>query len=136
MKMLTKKPGLTTALAQSELDLSYKSRFEDLESPDGAFDAACFLSHKALRPHPRADISRPSSFSAYERLIFDVIKGDHNLFVRDDELEAAWKIFTPILHQLEKEKVAFLPLLFFLSFIRPRTDVTFRFVSFFFFDVE
>ncbi|ELR16838.1 glucose6-phosphate dehydrogenase, C-terminal domain containing protein [Acanthamoeba castellanii str. Neff] len=76
MKMLTKKPGLTTALAQSELDLSYKSRFEDLESPD-----------------------------AYERLIFDVIKGDHNLFVRDDELEAAWKIFTPILHQLEKEKI-------------------------------
>jgi glucose-6-phosphate 1-dehydrogenase len=63
-----------------------------------------------LPPHLRADTSRPSSFSAYERLIFDVIKGDHNLFVRDDELEAAWKIFTPILHQLEKEKVTFLPL--------------------------
>lgn len=35
LKMLTKKPGLTTELAQSELDLSYKSRFEDLELPDG-----------------------------------------------------------------------------------------------------
>jgi glucose-6-phosphate 1-dehydrogenase len=34
------------------------------------------------------------------------VKGDHNLFVRDDELEAAWKIFTPILHRLEKEKVS------------------------------
>jgi glucose-6-phosphate 1-dehydrogenase len=58
MKMLTKKPGLTTALAQSELDLSYKSRFEDLESPDGAFDTTCFLSNKALQLHIRADISR------------------------------------------------------------------------------
>jgi len=76
MKMLTKTPGLTTELAQSELDLSYKSRFEGLELPD-----------------------------AYERLILDVIKGDHNLFVREDELEAAWKIFTPILHQLEREKI-------------------------------
>jgi len=36
MKMLTKTPGLTTELAQSELDLSYKSRFEGLELPDGA----------------------------------------------------------------------------------------------------
>ncbi len=42
---------------------------------------------------------------AYERLILDVIRGDHNLFVRNDELEAAWKIFTPILHQLDKEKI-------------------------------
>jgi len=38
-------------------------------------------------------------------LILDVIRGDHNLFVRSDELQAAWDIFTPLLHQLEKEKV-------------------------------
>eukprot|EP01090_Pellita_catalonica_P003547 TRINITY_DN13210_c0_g1_i2.p1 TRINITY_DN13210_c0_g1~~TRINITY_DN13210_c0_g1_i2.p1 ORF type:complete len:100 (+),score=20.43 TRINITY_DN13210_c0_g1_i2:41-340(+) len=42
---------------------------------------------------------------AYERLIYDVIRGDHNLFVRSDELIAAWKIFTPILHELEEKKV-------------------------------
>ncbi len=47
--------------------------------------------------------------TAYERLIFDVLRGDHNLFVRDDELEAAWKIFTPILHQLERQKVKPVP---------------------------
>jgi len=77
LKMFSKKPGLTTEVALSELDLTYKSRF-DLNTP------------------------LPD---AYERLIYDVVRGDHNLFVRDDELEDAWAIFTPILHQLESEKV-------------------------------
>jgi len=75
LKFNTKVPGLSTELVQTELDLSYKSRF-DVRLPD-----------------------------AYERLIYDVVRGDHNLFVRVDELEAAWKIFTPILHQLEEQKV-------------------------------
>lgn len=76
LKFLSKQPGLSSDLAQSELDLTYKSRFNIKELPD-----------------------------AYERLILDVIRGDHNLFVRDDELDAAWRIFTPILHQLEEEKI-------------------------------
>jgi len=42
---------------------------------------------------------------AYERLILDVVRGDHNLFVRSDELEAAWRIFTPILHRIERERI-------------------------------
>jgi glucose-6-phosphate 1-dehydrogenase len=78
LKMFSKKPGLTTEVALSELDLTYKSRFElNTPLPD-----------------------------AYERLIYDVVRGDHNLFVRDDELEAAWAIFTPILHKIESEKIA------------------------------
>ena len=36
--------------------------------------------------------------------MLDVIRGDHNLFVRSDELAAAWKIFTPLLHKIEREK--------------------------------
>ncbi len=76
LKMLSKKPGLTNERAQVELDLSFKDRFNVGTLPD-----------------------------AYERLILDVLRGDHNLFVRGDELEAAWKIFTPILHQLESEKI-------------------------------
>jgi len=71
-----KVPGLTNELSQSELDLTYKSRFNPTHTPD-----------------------------AYERLILDVFRGDHNLFVRADELEAAWKIFTPALHALEKQRV-------------------------------
>eukprot|EP01113_Clastostelium_recurvatum_P017311 TRINITY_DN2026_c0_g1_i3.p1 TRINITY_DN2026_c0_g1~~TRINITY_DN2026_c0_g1_i3.p1 ORF type:complete len:509 (+),score=142.79 TRINITY_DN2026_c0_g1_i3:241-1767(+) len=76
LKMNQKRPGLTTEMQQSELDLTYKDRFgSELSLPD-----------------------------AYERLVLDVIRNDHNLFVRDDELEEAWKIFTPLLHRLDKEK--------------------------------
>lgn len=34
---------------------------------------------------------------AYERLIFDALRGDPTLFMRADELEAAWGFVTPIL---------------------------------------
>ena len=34
---------------------------------------------------------------AYERLIFDALRGDATLFMRADELEAAWGFVTPIL---------------------------------------
>jgi len=79
LKFNTKTPGLSSTLNQTELDLTYKSRF-DARLPD-----------------------------AYERLLFDVLRGDHNLFVRADELEAAWKVFTPVLHKLEKDKIKPIP---------------------------
>eukprot|EP00823_Brevimastigomonas_motovehiculus_P006093 TRINITY_DN481_c0_g1_i1.p1 TRINITY_DN481_c0_g1~~TRINITY_DN481_c0_g1_i1.p1 ORF type:complete len:509 (+),score=140.72 TRINITY_DN481_c0_g1_i1:602-2128(+) len=75
-KINTKAPGLSDSIGQSELDLTYRSRFNIETLPD-----------------------------AYERLLLDVMRGDHNLFVRNDELIAAWKVFTPILHELEKLKV-------------------------------
>jgi len=75
MKVIAKKPGLVESTIETELDLSYKERF-DVRVPD-----------------------------AYERLIYDVLRGDHNLFVRDDELKAAWEIFTPLLNILETKKV-------------------------------
>jgi glucose-6-phosphate 1-dehydrogenase len=34
---------------------------------------------------------------AYERLLFDALRGDPTLFMRSDELEAAWEFVTPIL---------------------------------------
>jgi glucose-6-phosphate 1-dehydrogenase len=34
---------------------------------------------------------------AYERLIHDVLLGDHTLFVREDQVDASWKIVDPIL---------------------------------------
>lgn len=41
---------------------------------------------------------------AYERLILDVFVGSQMHFVRSDELAEAWRIFTPLLHQIEQEK--------------------------------
>lgn len=42
---------------------------------------------------------------AYERLILDVFCGSQIHFVRSDELAEAWRIFTPLLHKIEKEKI-------------------------------
>ncbi|KAL6040782.1 Glucose-6-phosphate 1-dehydrogenase 1, chloroplastic [Balamuthia mandrillaris] len=75
LKMTSKKPGLSTETVYTELDLSYGERFEGTRLPD-----------------------------AYERLILDVVRGDHNLFVRHDELMSAWAIFTPVLHELEQNE--------------------------------
>jgi len=76
LKQMTKKPGLTSELAQRYLDLSYGEAFEGSYNPD-----------------------------AYERLILEACRGNTNLFVRVDELDVAWKIFTPILHKLEEERI-------------------------------
>ncbi|KAI8806493.1 glucose-6-phosphate dehydrogenase [Cladochytrium replicatum] len=80
IKMMNKQPGLSAATTISELDLSYSKRYKDVPIPD-----------------------------AYESLILDVMKGDKSNFVRDDELDAAWKIFTPLLHEIEAPKSKIVP---------------------------
>jgi len=40
---------------------------------------------------------------AYERLLLDVLRGDSTLFMRSDELEAAWRFVTPILEHWQDE---------------------------------
>lgn len=74
IKFNNKQPGLSYQTIQSDLDLSYHNRYTDMAIPD-----------------------------AYESLILDVLRNDHSNFVRDDELEAAWKIFTPLLHQIDRD---------------------------------
>ncbi|CAL4968409.1 unnamed protein product [Urochloa decumbens] len=76
MKLTVKKPGLEMATEQSELDLSYGMRYQDVKIPE-----------------------------AYERLILDTIRGDQQHFVRRDELRAAWEIFTPLLHDIDAGKL-------------------------------
>nr|QKY15001.1 plastidic glucose-6-phosphate dehydrogenase (G6PDC) [Polytomella parva] len=57
----------------------------------------------------RLDLQDKSAYrelpDAYERLLLDVVNGDKRLFIRSDELEAAWSLFTPALHALEEKKV-------------------------------
>jgi len=76
MKMNSKLPGFETRAVPTELDLTYKNRFTEAKIPQ-----------------------------AYEALILDAFKGDHSNFVRDDELDVAWKIFTPILHWIDGESL-------------------------------
>lgn len=42
---------------------------------------------------------------AYTRLILDVLRGRQSSFVRSDELERSWEIFTPLLHKIESENI-------------------------------
>lgn len=43
---------------------------------------------------------------AYARLLLEVLRGNQSSFVRTDELLAAWKIFTPLLHHIEGKAAA------------------------------
>lgn len=63
MKINAKTPGFATRAVPIEMDLTYKRRFTDAKIPE-----------------------------AYEALILDVLKGDHSNFVRDDELDGAWRV--------------------------------------------
>ncbi|KVH95939.1 glucose-6-phosphate dehydrogenase [Cynara cardunculus var. scolymus] len=45
-------------------------------------------------------------YNAYEWLLLDAIGGERRLFIRSDELDAAWSIFTPLLKELEAKKIA------------------------------
>uniref|UniRef100_A0A8C3GBI0 glucose-6-phosphate dehydrogenase (NADP(+)) n=1 Tax=Cyclopterus lumpus TaxID=8103 RepID=A0A8C3GBI0_CYCLU len=80
LKMMTKRPGVYFSPEETELDLTYRSRYKNMKLPD-----------------------------AYERLILDVFCGNQMHFVRSDELREAWRIFTPLLHRMEGEKTRPIP---------------------------
>ncbi|MFH4976758.1 hypothetical protein AB6A40_003467 [Gnathostoma spinigerum] len=83
LKQMSKRPGMGFDVEESELDLTYSSRFRGVRLPD-----------------------------AYERLILDVFTGSQIDFVRTDELDYSWRIFTPLLEQLEAKRVKPLPYVF------------------------
>ncbi|XP_068667935.1 glucose-6-phosphate 1-dehydrogenase 1, chloroplastic-like [Aristolochia californica] len=76
LKINNKIPGLGMRLDRSNLNLLYSARYPR-EIPD-----------------------------AYERLLLDAIAGERRLFIRSDELDAAWSIFSPVLKELEEKKIA------------------------------
>ncbi|XP_054789218.1 glucose-6-phosphate 1-dehydrogenase, cytoplasmic isoform-like [Prosopis cineraria] len=80
MKLTVKQPGLEMSTVQSELDLSYRQRYQGVTIPE-----------------------------AYERLILDTIRGDQQHFVRRDELKSSWEIFTPLLHKIDEGKFKSIP---------------------------
>ncbi|KAJ0095810.1 hypothetical protein Patl1_16980 [Pistacia atlantica] len=75
LKINNKIPGLGMRLDRSNLNLHYAARYSK-EIPD-----------------------------AYERLLLDAIEGERRLFIRSDELNAAWALFTPLLKELEEKKI-------------------------------
>ena len=69
-------PGLHLKTKKTVLNLLYKDSYHNTDIPE-----------------------------AYERLILEVIRGDKSLFIRDDELQLQWQIFTPLLQEMENKKI-------------------------------
>jgi len=67
LKFMAKEPGSPLRLRPVDMRFSYKEAFK-VESP-----------------------------AAYETLLFDVMLGDATLFMRADQVEAAWKLLMPII---------------------------------------
>ena len=76
VSIINKVPGEKMTVAATDLDLSYSRAFSDKEIPE-----------------------------AYESLLLDVVNGQKELFIRDDELAAAWDVFTPLLHEIDDKRV-------------------------------
>ena len=72
LNLMAKTPGDSMRLKQAELELDFRESFKT----------------------PRMD--------AYERLLLDVLRGQLTLFMRGDELEAAWEWVEPILAYWEQ----------------------------------
>ncbi|MYM26738.1 glucose-6-phosphate 1-dehydrogenase [Duganella sacchari] len=73
MNLMAKTPGDGMRLKQAELELDFREQFKT----------------------PRME--------AYERLLLDVLRGQLTLFMRGDELEAAWEWVEPILDNWESD---------------------------------
>ncbi|NYE61315.1 glucose-6-phosphate 1-dehydrogenase [Duganella sp. 1224] len=73
MNLMAKTPGDGMRLKQAELELDFREQFKS----------------------PRME--------AYERLLLDVLRGQLTLFMRGDELEAAWEWVEPILDNWEAD---------------------------------
>ncbi len=79
LNLMAKTPGDGMRLRPVELELDFRETFK----------------------MPRMD--------AYERLLLDVLRGQLTLFMRSDELEAAWEWVEPILEYWEQEAVEPIP---------------------------
>src|SRR5690554_722454 len=53
--------------------------------------------------------SKSESPEAYETLLLDIISGDQTLFMRADQVEAAWELIMPVLNFWESNKMANFP---------------------------
>jgi len=74
-KVNVKEPGLSENVVNQVLDMSYSKAFDGQTGGD-----------------------------AYERMLLNCAKGEQQLFVGTKELVEAWRIFTPLLHEIDAKK--------------------------------
>jgi len=69
-EVLAKQPGLDVAIRPVKMNLSYASEFDGASSPE-----------------------------SYERLLLDVMIGDHTLFISDEYLKLSWQVIQAVLDE-------------------------------------
>ncbi|XP_062081780.1 inactive glucose-6-phosphate 1-dehydrogenase 4, chloroplastic [Humulus lupulus] len=75
IRVNNKIPGLGLYLDSPELNLLYKDKY-NVDIPD-----------------------------SYEHLLLDAIHGDNHLFMRSDEVAAAWNILSPVIQEIDKNNI-------------------------------
>lgn len=75
LKMFSKEPGMNQVVKPTVMDMKYATQF------------------------PGAYVG-----DAYERMFLNAAKGEGSLFVSANELVEAWRIFTPLLHEIDEKK--------------------------------
>mmetsp|Transcript_11416 Transcript_11416/g.22395 ORF Transcript_11416/g.22395 Transcript_11416/m.22395 type:complete len:977 (+) Transcript_11416:144-3074(+) len=122
MKMMRKVPGLKLNVAVTKLDLLGNDPSVLLDSVDrpmmrnvtsqtnlqnmadrynspltqGLLDGT--NTNAGLKEFPLLNAYSPDS---YERLIYDVVQNDKSSFIREDEINAIWDIFDPLMRDIE-----------------------------------
>ncbi|MFQ6661439.1 hypothetical protein Gotur_029606 [Gossypium turneri] len=106
LKINNKVPGLGMRLDRSDLNLLYRARYRVKLTVFQLYMLLSFIDLH-LTSLILETIMYPTEIpDAYERLLLDAIAGERRLFIRSDELDAAWSLFTPLLKELEAKKIA------------------------------
>lgn len=84
---------------QPEAKLSMETHFKPIDSTSRAT-----VTTMPLTAHYTPESSDIIE-NAYTRLLWDVIQGSSQNFVRADELVKSWQVFTPLLDQLERDHI-------------------------------
>jgi glucose-6-phosphate 1-dehydrogenase len=71
----SKEPGLSTVAKPTQMEMKWSTQFE-----------GCYVG------------------DAYEKMLLAAAKGDGSMFVGQQELVQAWRIFTPLLHAIDAQK--------------------------------
>lgn len=92
-------PNLLVLRIQPNVGVFFQFSTKDFNTHDGIVSTKMDTSH--------VNTSQGNTPEAYERLIYDILRGDSTLFSRWDEVEAAWTVADKIIRYREQRKIRF-----------------------------
>lgn len=91
-----REPNLLVLRIQPGVGVYFQFNVRDFSTHNGIMSTKMDTSH--------VDAGQGNTPKAYERLIYDILKGDNTLFSRWDEVEAAWTVADRIITYREQKK--------------------------------